>query len=207
MTQKSPMGTPAATPILALDVDSTVWDLTAWVCDAVLNVTGETLDPESCTTWTHVLDLYGEEATMEVYTRALSPERVYEREPYPGSTKVLRGLRRKGISLHFVTHNWDPEAMTPHLEPWLEEHFGTGIGLTVTTEDKLGILDSLGAFGMVDDRPDTISRVADAGLWAATMIQPWNRDLVKDHPKIHGFTHWREVPELLPPLPNGAGGG
>ena len=186
--------------VLACDVDSTVWDLTAWVCEAVGDVTGETLDPKSLSTWTHVLDAYGEEAAMEVYERALSPERVREREPYPGSAEVIRTLQEEGIHVHFITHNWDPEAMTPRLDPWLREHFGPNIGLTVTTEDKLGILRELGAFGLVDDKPRTIARVADAGLWAATLIQPWNRELVEDHPKIHGFTHWREMPDLLPPI-------
>lgn len=193
-------------PTLACDVDSTIWDLTAWVCEAVLDVTGERLDAETITTWTHVLDAYGEAAAMEVYERALSPRRVREREPYPGSSEVLRGLQRQGIKVHFVTHNWDPEAMTPHLEPWLKEHFGPDVGLTVTTEDKLDILRDLRTFGMVDDRPGTIARVADAGLWAATKIQPWNRELVNGRKDIHGFASWHEFPDLPPPLPNGANG-
>lgn len=196
----------AINPILGLDVDSTVWNPTAWICEAVRDVTGEELNPESCTTWTHVLDAYGEEAAFAIYTRALSPQRVHEREPYPGAAEVLRNLQRGGTKIHFITHHWDPEAMTPHLEPWLKEHFGSEIALTVTTEDKLGILRALGAFGMVDDRPETITRVADAGLWAATMIQPWNRELVLSSPNIYGFTSWHEVPGLLPPLSNGAGG-
>ena len=193
-------------PILGLDVDSTIWNPTPWICEAVRDVTGGELDLESCTTWTHVLDAYGEEAAMEIYTRVLSPERLRERDPYPGSTEVLRDLQEQGVRIHFITHNWDPEAMTPHLEPWLEKHFGPNIGLIVTTEDKLGILDSLGAFGMVDDRPDTIARVADAGLWAATMVQPWNRELVAERADVHGFESWHEVPHLLPPLPKGASG-
>lgn len=196
----------AINPILGLDVDSTIWNPTPWICEAVRDITGGELDLESCTTWTHVLDAYGEEAAMEIYTRVLSPERVRERDPYPGSPKVLRDLQEQGIGIHFITHNWDPEAMTPHLKPWLEKHFGPDIGLTVTTEDKLGILDSLGAFGMVDDRPDTIARVADAGLWTATMIQPWNRELVTERADVYGFESWHEVPDLLPPLPNGASG-
>jgi len=185
-------------PILGVDVDSTVWDLAAWVCEALLEVTGERLDPEACTTWTHVLDAYGEEAAMEIYTYALSPYRVHEREPYPGSARVLCGLQERGVRIHFITHNWDPKAMTPHLEPWLKEHFGADISLTVTTEDKLGVLHALSAFGMVDDRPETIARVADAGLWAATLIQPWNRELVRNHPNVHGFKSWHEVPSLFP---------
>ena len=192
--------------VLSVDVDSTVWDLTTWVCEAVLDVTGEWLDPGTITTWTHVLDAYGEEEATEVYERALSPRRVREREPYPGSPEVLRGLQRKGIEIHFVTHNWDPDTMTPHLDPWLKEHFGPDVGLTVSTEDKLGILRELGAFGMVDDRPETIARVADAGLWAATKVQPWNRELVAGRNDVHGFASWHEVPGLLSPLPNGANG-
>ena len=191
-------------PTLGLDVDSTIWDLTEWVCEVVLDVTGERLDLEAITTWTHVLDAHGEEVAMEVYERALSPRRVREREPYPGSPEVLRALQKQGIKVHFITHNWDPEAMSPRLEPWLKEHFGPDVGLTVTTEEKLGILHDLGAFGMVDDRPGTIARVADAGLWAATKIQPWNRELVAGRNDIHGFASWHEFPGLLPPLPNGA---
>jgi hypothetical protein len=192
-------------PVLGLDVDSTVWDATAWVCEAALEVTGETLDLESCTTWTHVLDVYGEEPAMEIYTRAFAPHRVPERRPYPGATETLRRLQtERGISIHFITHNWDPEGMTPHLEPWLKQHFGPGIELTVTTEDKLGLLRALDAFGMVDDRPETITHVADEGLWAATMIQPWNREIVARHANIHGFTSWHEVPDLLPSWSNGA---
>ncbi len=194
------------TLVLCVDVDSTIWDTGAWVCSAVLDITGDTLDMDRITTWTHVLDAYGEEAATEIYTRVLSPERVRERVPYPGSTEVLQDLQERGVSIHFITHNWDPEAMTPHLKPWLREYFGPDVGLTVTVEDKLGILDSLGAFGMVDDRPDTIARVADAGLWAATMVQPWNRELVTERADVYGFESWHEVPDLLPPLPKGAKG-
>jgi hypothetical protein len=187
---------------LGLDVDSTVWDLSAWVREAVLDITGEPLDLEAVTTWTHVLDAYGESAAVEIYTRALSPHRVCEREPYPGATEALRRLQEeRGIQIHFITRNWDPEGIESHLEPWLREHFGPNVDLTVTTGDKLRILRALDAFGMIDDRPETLARVADAGLWAATLLQPWNRDLVAEHPGIHGFASWHEVQDLLPPLP------
>jgi 5'(3')-deoxyribonucleotidase len=185
---------------LALDVDSTVWDTGAWVCSAVLEVTGETLDMGAVTTWRHVLDTYGEQTTTAIFDLVFDPARIREREPYPGAPKVLRALQEdRGIYIHFVTHN-DPEIMPPHLEPWLEAHFGPGVGLTVTTGDKLGVLEELGAFGLIDDRPDTIARAADAGLWVATKLQPWNRDLVARRDDVHGFSDWWEVPDLLPPV-------
>jgi hypothetical protein len=197
--------------LLACDVDSSIWDTTEWVREAVLEITGEMFDLEAVTTWTHVLEAYGEKVTTQVFDRVLAPGRVHEREPYPGSAEVLRYVQEeRGMRVHFITRSHDPDGMIPHLEPWLKGHFGPEVGLTVTTGDKLGVLRELGAFGLIDDHPDTIGRVADAGLWAAAKIQPWNRDLVAERPDVHGFSDWREVPDLLPSdllpsLPNPAG--
>jgi len=188
-------------PILGVDLDSTVWDTGARVREVVLETTGDALDLEAVPTWTQILDAYGEEATAEIFERVLSPERVHEREPYPGSAEVLRHLQEeRGLRIHFVTRNHDPGAMAPRLEPWLREHFGAGVGLTVTSGDKLGVLRRLGAFGLIDDRPEILVRAADAGLWTAARIQPWNRELVAARPDVHGFSHWHEVPNLLPVL-------
>ena len=57
----------------------------------------------------------------------------------------------------------------------------------------------------MDDRPETMSRVADAGLWTATMIQPWNRKILAEREDIVGFESWHEFTDLLPPLPDGRG--
>jgi 5'(3')-deoxyribonucleotidase len=188
-------------PTLGLDVDATIWNTAARVREVVLEVTGETLDLGTVSTWTHVLDAYGEETTTEIFDRVFSPEAIRDREPYPGAAEVLRHLQSElGINVHFVTRGHDPEAIEPHLGPWLRERFGPGVGLTVTTGDKLAVLRGIGAFGMIDDRPDTLERVASAGLWAAARIQPWNRELVAARPDVHGFSHWREVPNLLPVL-------
>jgi 5'(3')-deoxyribonucleotidase len=187
------------TPTLCIDVDSTIWDAGAWVCAAVLEVTGEEFDVEEVTTWTHLLDAYGEETTTLVFDRVFDPERIREREPYPGAPEALRALQEDlDIGIHFVTHN-DPETMTARLRPWLGAHFGPDAGLTVTTGDKLVVVEELGAFGLIDDRPDTIERVADADLWAATKIQPWNRGLIARRSDVHGFHHWQEVYDLLLP--------
>jgi beta-phosphoglucomutase-like phosphatase (HAD superfamily) len=188
-------------PTLCIDMDSTIWNTGARVCEAVLETTGDALDLESVSTWTQILDAYGEEATAEIFERVLSPERVQEREPYPGLVGALRYVQeQRGLRVHFLTRNHDPGAMTPRLEPWLREHFGTGVGLTVTSGDKLDALRQLSAFGLIDDRPEILGRAADAGLWVAARIQPWNRELVAERPDVHGFSDWREVPNLLPVL-------
>jgi len=168
------------------------------VREAVLEVTGDVADLEASSTWTHILDAYGEEATTEIFDRVLSPARIPEREPYPGAPEVLLQLQReRGVKIHFVTRAHDPEAVGPHLEPWLREHFGPEVRLTITTTDKLDILQKLGASGLIDDRPEILQRAADAGLWTAARIQPWNRGLVAARSDVHGFSDWREVPGLL----------
>jgi hypothetical protein len=188
-------------PTLFVDVDSTIWDTGTRVREVVLETTGDALDLEAVSTWVQILDTYGEVATTEIFERVLSPERVHEREPYPGSVEALRYVQeRRGIRIHFLTRSHDPGAMTPRLEPWLREHFGAGVGLTVTSGDKLDALRQLGAFGLIDDRPEILVRAADAGLWVAARIQPWNRELVAERPDVHGFSDWREVPSLLPVL-------
>ncbi len=94
--------------VLARDVDSTVWNLSAWLCEAVLDVTGEPLGPEAVNTWANVLEAYGESAAIEIYTRALSPHRVREREPYTGTTEVLRCLQEeRDIQIPFTIHTYE----------------------------------------------------------------------------------------------------
>lgn len=187
-------------PTLAVDVDSTVWDVAAPFREAVREITGDTPDLRRVFTWTGVLETYGEETTMEVYDRVLGPGRVKEREPYPNAAEVLRALQEdNGLRVHFVTRNHDPGLTRQHLWPWLREHFGPGVGLTVTAGNKMEVLRELGTFGLVDDRPETLAEVADAGLWAATKVQPWNRRLVAERSDVHGFHDWLELPSLLPP--------
>jgi hypothetical protein len=183
----------------ALDVDSTIWDTGARVREAVLEVAGETFDLESVSTWTHVLDAYGEQTTTEIFDRVFSPESIRTRDPYPGAPEVLHHLQLEhGVKVHFVTRGHDPGALEPHLLPWLRACFGEGVELTVTTGDKLIVLRKIGAFGMIDDRPEILESSADAGLWVAARIQPWNRGFVAARSDVHGFSDWREVPDLLP---------
>ena len=94
--------------VLACDVDSTVWNLSAWLCEAVLDVTGEPLDPEAVNTWANVLEAYDESAVIEIYTRALSSHRVREREPYTGTTKALRcPQEERDIQIPFTIRTYE----------------------------------------------------------------------------------------------------
>lgn len=186
-------------PTLGVDVDSTVWDVAAPFREAVREIAGEEPDVEDTYTWTGVLETYGEEVTTKIYDRLFAPGRIREREPYPHSAEVLRNLQDgRGLTVHFVTRNDDPGLIRQHLFSWLREHFGPDVGLTVTAGSKVEVLRGLGAFGLVDDHPQTLIDAAEAGLWTGARIQPWNRSSVEERPDVHGFHDWRELPALLP---------
>jgi hypothetical protein len=46
---------------------------------------------------------------------------------------------------------------------------------------------------VIDDRPDFIAEVADEGLWAATKIHPWNRQVAESRDDVFDFEDWSEV--------------
>ena len=99
------------------------------------------------------------------------------------------------MRVHFGTYG--DAVMELHPTPGSGEHFGQGVGITVTAGDKLAVLREIGAFGLVDDRPETLERVADAGLWAAARSSRGTA-IVAARADVHGFCDWREVPDLLP---------
>jgi len=188
-------------PVLGVDVDSTVWDMDVGIRSAVLAVTGEPLT-EPSETWIQLLDHYGEEITTRIFNHVHAPDSIARRDPYPYASEILRRIQEvHGFHIHFVTRNWDADSLLPHLSPWLRRHFGPQVDVTVVTGDKLPVLRELNAFGMIDDRPDTLEDAADAGLWTAAKLQPWNREPVSKRPDINGFEDWREVLGLLPETP------
>lgn len=185
--------------VLGIDVDNTIFDFDTLVNVAMLDVCGVAYDYEEKTHWDYWFDLASEDSVVEAIRVALDPTKVMERELYPGVVEALEELYDAGIRPHFITHNFfDPEKMRNALAVWLDEVISVPFGLSVVnTGPKLTVMRRKGIFGMIDDKPDFIESVADAGLFAATKIHPWNRELLERRSDVHGFEHWSEVPSLL----------
>lgn len=180
--------------ILGCDVDSTVWPFHDWFCEALPGMTYE-----GWRSWDYCYETFDQKAVLKAFAKALEPKRVPERTLYPGVQEAIARLKRWGISIHFITHNYRPDEIRPYLVPWLKENFGEDVGVTVvpSSVSKLEILENLGALGMVDDHPTLIADVADAGMFAATKIHPWNREMVEAHLEVYGFESWEVLPYLL----------
>lgn len=179
---------------LGIDVDSTIYDLTPGLIEAAQEITGEEVTKEQINEWGYLDTRFGGDTAHRIFVRALDPKRVSERTLYPGAREIIRVLGALGAEVHFVTHNHDPEGMRPHLVPWLEQHFPRRpVHILHSSESKLECLRDIGAVGIIDDKPATLIEVADAGLVAATLIQPWNRELVESREDIVGFFDWRHI--------------
>lgn len=184
--------------VLCLDVDSTIWRMESVFSSVVYEATGIHYNYENMPHWDHFHQTVGHERANRTFDLVLHPERMSERELYPGVAEALQEIHQSGIELHFITHNPNPDLVRVPLVRWLNYHLDIPFGLSVTaTGRKLKIMRRRGSFGIIDDRPDFIEKVADAGLWAATKIHPWNQEVVERRGDIHGFEDWSEVPQLI----------
>ena len=182
-------------PLIVFDIDSTLWDLTPWLSEYL-----EGLSHEDIATWTYLFDHYGDEAAGAAFAAVLEPRRVRDRHFYPGAKDAIKGVQEAGFRVAFLSHNPYPAQIEPYVRVWLYEHLGFDIGAACVLHSsvpKLDVLRTWGAYGVVDDKPETLEAAADAGMFAATLIQPWNRELVKDRPDVFGFERWEQFNEIL----------
>jgi hypothetical protein len=68
--------------------------------------------------------------------------------------------------------------------------------------DKISRCVELGIDVLVDDSPVNLERALDAGIRAATIVHPWNRELVESGRAV-GAHDWFELRERLAPLLDG----
>lgn len=195
--------------VLALDIDSTIWDFPEWMCASLTSHLGYEVKPSDVSSWEFFYEL-PEREVGESFAEALDPERVDERSFYPGCPEVLRYLLKRDIKLAFITCG-PPGASAREMEAPLARWLRGALWEAVDVEDataqvslrvlgskdsKMTALREAGAEGLVDDKPATLEEATEAGLWAATLRHPYNASLLDGRPDIHGFDGWHEFPAL-----------
>lgn len=186
--------------VLAVDVDSTVWDSVAFYREAIEEMGLVVPSVAEIDTWEYFYTRYGSEAANDIFARALHPDRITSRTLYPNAARIIRKLQREWhMRIIFITHNHDPEAMVVPLSVWLRSNFGDAVGVCVLhgSESKMEILKAIGALGMVEDKPSMLEEVADAGLLSLAKVHPYNREVVASNDRIRGFDDWVEVPRQI----------
>ena len=125
-----------------------------------------------------------------------SDENVLSAEPYPEAVETVRAWHEQGHWIHVTSHR--AEAAHAATERWLER-IGMPYDDLHCSYDKVTRCVELGIDVLVDDSPVNLERARDQGIVGATIIHPWNADLVAED-GIVGARDWRELRERLEPV-------
>jgi len=186
---------------IALDIDSTLhhyWDLLERIS---LDRFGVALPYAEAREW-GITDLEEHQLTAAVQ-ETNTDENIGGAEPYEGAAEAVRRWHEAGHWIHVTSHR--RESCAPATHRWLEAQRIPYDDLHCSF-DKIPRCVELGIDILVDDSPVNIRRAREEGILAATIIHPWNEELVGTDGVIAAGT-WAEleprVDERLRESPHG----
>ena len=157
---------------IAIDIDSTLhhyWDQLAAVAKRRFGVV---LPYEDQQTWS--IQLLKPEQLKACVAETHKREQVLAAEPYPGAVEVISDWREQGHFIHITSHRTtDAHDATSE---WLER-IGLPHDELYCSWDKVTRCQEIGVDVLIDDSPVNLERAIDAGIVAATIAHPWNREI------------------------------
>jgi len=116
--------------------------------------------------------------------------------PYPGAVEAVRAWHEAGHFIHIPSHR--DVCTLEATKRWLD-----AIGLPhdelYCSWDKVARCREIGIDVLIDDSPQNIARALEAGIIAATIQHPWNRDVCEEEDVVCG-RDWEELRAKLDPL-------
>jgi uncharacterized protein len=178
---------------IALDIDSTLhpyWDLLQRI---VLERHGVELPYEEQYEWG--ITALERDAVIHCVEESHSDENILAGVPYPDAVETVRDWHAAGHWIHVTSHRrpQTAEATTR----WLEQ-IGMPYDDLHCSFDKVTRCAELEIDVLVDDSPVNIMRAREAGITPATIIHPWNAELVEREGVIAAHD-WAELRRLLEP--------
>jgi FMN phosphatase YigB (HAD superfamily) len=131
-------------------------------------------------------------AVQETHTDA----NIEAAEPYPGAVETVRDWHEAGHWIHVTSHRAEPTRAAT--ERWLER-IGMPYDDLHCSFDQVPRCVELEIDVLVDDSPVNLAKASEAGIVAATIVHPWNAELVESGRAVGG-RDWHELRERLEPL-------
>jgi FMN phosphatase YigB (HAD superfamily) len=183
---------------IAIDVDSTLhhyWDV---LSEAARRRFGVTLPYEEQHDWG--LTRLRPEQLQCVVDETHSEQNILNAKPYPGAVEAINAWAAAGHWIHVTSHR--AGACHEATGRWL-----AAIGLHVDdlhcSFDKITRCVELDIDLLIDDSPLNIAGALEVGITPATILHPWNRDVVEDEGVLHA-ADWPALASVLeaalPPL-------
>jgi len=179
---------------IALDIDSTLhhyWDLIDRISRERYGVE---LPYEEQTDWG--ITLLERDQLLECVQETHSDENVLSAEPYPGAVETVRRWREEGHWIHVTSHRSGRAYAAT--EQWLDS-IGMPYDDLHCSYDKIARCVELGIHVLVDDSPVNLRHARAEGIVAATIVHPWNHELVETDGVIGG-ADWPELSACLEPV-------
>jgi uncharacterized HAD superfamily protein len=176
---------------LAIDIDSTLhpyWDQLAEIAHRRYGVE---LPYDQQFTWE--IPQLEPEQLKAIVEETHGPDHVLAAAPYPGAVETISAWHEQGHFIHITSHRaTDAHAYTAE---WLD-----AIGLPhdelYCSYDKIARCVELGIDVLIDDSPVNLTQAVEAGITAATLEHPWNKDLEN----IISAPDWPTLKTRLEPL-------
>ena len=179
---------------IALDIDSTLhhyWDLLARIAQERFGVA---LPYEEQHGW-GITALAGDQMAACV-EETHSEENIASGEPYPQAVETVRRWHEEDHWSHVTSHRRG--ASHGATERWLR-----AIDLPFDdlhcSFDKVSRCVELGIHVLVDDSPVNLARASEEGIVGATIVHPWNAEVV-ERDGVIGGRDWPELAERLEPV-------
>jgi FMN phosphatase YigB (HAD superfamily) len=175
---------------LAIDIDSTLHPYWDQLAEIARRRYGVELPYGAQSTW--AIDRLAPEQLEACVEETHSAEHVLAAEPYPGAVETIARWHERGHFIHITSHR--ATDAQPHTAQWLE-----AIGLPhdelYCSYDKIARCVELKIDVLIDDSPVNLARAVEAGITAATIEHPWNKDL----PDVITAPDWPTLAQRLEP--------
>jgi uncharacterized HAD superfamily protein len=178
---------------IALDIDSTLhhyWDQFAAAAKRRFGVEL----PYEEQLW-HI-DRLRPEQIRACVAETHADEQILGAEPYPGAVETVRAWHEAGHYIHVTSHRHDGSREAT--ATWLER-----IGLPYddlhVSSDKIARCKEIGIELLIDDSPVNLLAAVDAGIAAATILHPWNREICEEE-DIVCAEDWSGLKDALAPM-------
>jgi hypothetical protein len=179
---------------IALDIDSTLhpyWDLLQRI---VRERYGLELPYEDQYEWG--ITGLERDAVIHCVEESHSDENILAGVPYEGAVETVRDWHAAGHWIHVTSHR-RPQTATATAQ-WLDQ-IGMPFDDLHCSFDKVTRCTELAIDVLVDDSPINIMRAREAGIVPATLIHPWNAEVV-ERDGVIGAQDWAELRAKLEPL-------
>jgi uncharacterized HAD superfamily protein len=178
---------------IAVDIDSTLhhyWDILEAVAKRRFGVE---IPYERQTVWE--IDVLRPEQVHAVVEETHRAHHILAATPYPDAVETIGAWHAAGHFIHVTSHRRDQAYEATR--QWLDR-IGLAYDELYCSRDKVARATEIGIDVLIDDAPETLLKALDAGMTAATLLHPWNRDLCEEEDIVYA-TDWAELATKLAP--------